>query len=81
MTEVKEVGRRIQLLDDLRNRRNFRELKIEKDVNNSLSTEHKEERQIIFHKPLDLLISTILNNNNYYYYLYYYYYYYYYYRS
>ena len=37
-------------------------LKIEENGNKSLSMEHKEEIQIIFHKPMDLLISSILNN-------------------
>ena len=37
-------------------------LKIEKDRNDSLSIEHKEEIRI-FHKSMDLLISSILNNN------------------
>jgi hypothetical protein len=47
MTEVKRVGRRrtTQLLDYLRNRRRYcelkRKLKIEKDGNDSLSIEHK----------------------------------------
>ena len=39
-------------------------LKIKKDGNDSLSIEQKEERQIIFHQSMDLLISSILNNNN-----------------
>ena len=41
MTEVKGVGRkRTELLDDLRNRRRYRELKkIEKDGDDSLSIE------------------------------------------
>ena len=38
-------------------------LKIEKDGNDSLSIEHKEEIYI-FHKSMDLLISNILNNNS-----------------
>ena len=46
MTEVKGVGRRrTQLLDDLRNRRRYwdlkSKLKIEKDGDDSLSIEHK----------------------------------------
>ena len=60
--EVKGVGRRTQLLDDLRNRRRYwelrRMLKIGKDGNNSLSIEHKEEIHI-FHKSMDLIISSI----------------------
>ena len=40
MTEVKGVGRRRQLLDDLR-KRGRRKLKIEKDGVDSLSIEHK----------------------------------------
>ena len=71
MTEVKGVGRRRQrrrrrqLLDDLRNRRRYWELKeeaeIEIDGDDSLSIEHKEEIHI-FHKSMDLLISSILIN-------------------
>ena len=68
MMEVKGVGRRrTQLLDDLRNRReDTGKMKIkEEDGNNSLSIKHKEEIPIhIFHKSMDLLISSILNNNN-----------------
>ena len=45
MTEVKVGRRRRQLLDDLRNRRRYwelkRKLKIEKDGDDSLSIEHK----------------------------------------
>ena len=41
-----------------------RKLKIEKDGNESLSTEHKEEIQVIFHKSINLLIGSILDNNN-----------------
>ena len=63
-TEAKGVGRRTQLLDDLRNIRYWEEAEIEKDGNNSLSIEHKEEI-LIFHKSMDLLISSILNNNEY----------------
>ena len=65
MTEVKGVGRRrTQLLDDLRNRRRFLELKEEVlDVNDSLSIEYKEEIKMIFHKFMDLIISNIPNNN------------------
>jgi hypothetical protein len=36
---------------------------MEKDGNDILSIEHKEEIQVIFHKYMDLLISSILNNN------------------
>ena len=42
MTEVKGVGRRrTQPLHDLRNRRKYSKLKIEKDGNDSLSIEYK----------------------------------------
>ena len=41
-----------------------RKPKIEKDGNDSLPIEHKEEIQVIFHKSMDLLISSIINNNN-----------------
>ena len=67
MTEVKEVGRKkTQLLNDLRNRRRYWELKEEaedkkKDGNDSLSIQHKEKIHI-FHKITNLLISSILNN-------------------
>ena len=40
-----------------------RKLKTEKDGNDSLSHEHKEEIHI-FHKSMDLLICSTLNNNN-----------------
>ena len=65
---MKGVGRRkrTQLLDDLRNRRRYwelKELKNKIDVNDSLSIEHEEDIYI-FHKSMDLLISSILNNNN-----------------
>ena len=66
MTEVKVVGRRrTQLLDDLRDRRRYWELKeeAEMDGNDSLSIEHKEEIRI-FHKSIDLPISTLNKNNN-----------------
>ena len=48
MTEVKGVGkRRTQLLDDLKNRRRYWELKEgAEDRNDSLSTEHKENIHI-----------------------------------
>ena len=36
---------------------------IEKDGNDGLSIEHKEEIRI-FHKSMDLLISGMLNNNS-----------------
>ena len=62
MMKGKGVGR-TQLLDDLRNRRKYRKLKIEKYVNHSLSIEHKEEIQGIFHKFMGLLIYSIHNNN------------------
>ena len=35
-----------------------------KKGNDSLSHEHKEEMQIIFHKFIALIISSIPNNNN-----------------
>jgi hypothetical protein len=38
-------------------------LKIDKGGNDSLSHECKEEIQVIFHKSMDLLTSSILNNN------------------
>jgi hypothetical protein len=41
----------------------MRKLKIEKDGDDSLSIEHKEEIHI-FRKFMDLLISSVLNNNN-----------------
>ena len=39
-------------------------LKIEKGGNDSSSTEHKEEIQVMFHKSMDLLTSNILNNDD-----------------
>ena len=60
MTKEKGVGRRTQFLDDLKKRRRYWELRIEKDGNNK----HKEEIEINFHKLIDLPISSILNNNN-----------------
>ena len=39
----------------------MRKLKIEKDGNNSLSIEPKEEMPIIFHKSIDVLINSIPN--------------------
>jgi hypothetical protein len=49
--------RRTQLLDDLRNRRRYWELKlmIGKDGNDSLPIEQKKEIQVIFHNSMDLL--------------------------
>ena len=69
MMEVKGIGRRTQLLDDLRNRRRYWELKEEAEdrrtaVKQRLSIEHKDGRKIIFHKSTDLLISSLLINNN-----------------
>ena len=37
----------------------MRKLKIEKDGNDSLSLEHKEEIQVSFHKFMDLITSSI----------------------
>ena len=68
MTEVKGVGRRTQILDNLRNGTRYwqvkEEAKIEKGENDCLSIQHKEEIQIIFHASMDLLICCILYNNN-----------------
>ena len=36
----------------------------DKKDGNSLSIEHKKEMQIIFHKSMDMQISSILNINN-----------------
>ena len=64
ITEVKGVRRiirRTQLLDDLRNRREYWELKEEaedrKNGNVSLSFD-MEEIKVIFHKSVDLLIIS-----------------------
>ena len=46
MTEVKGVGRRTELLDDLRNRRRYWELKEKKLEMTVLSHEYKEEVQL-----------------------------------
>ena len=60
MTEMKGVGKRTQLLDDLIIRRRYwelkKKLKIEENGKGSLSIEHKYG---IFHKSLDLLISSL----------------------
>ena len=65
---MKRVERRTQLLDDLRNRRRYwelkEELKIEKGGNDSLSHKHWEEIKVIFHKFMDLLKKQHNNNNN-----------------
>ena len=72
MTEVNGVGRRrTQLLDDLRNRRRYWELKEEAEDRKSLLIEHKEEVQIIFHLSKDLItilriIIIIIIINDYY---------------
>ena len=65
MTEVKEVGRRrTQLLDNLRNRRRYWKLKEEAENRKKVETTVYQSNTSIFHKSLDLLISSILNNNN-----------------
>ena len=64
MMEVKGVGRRTQLLDDLRNRRRYLELKEEYEDRKKMETTVYQLNLSIFHKSLDLLISSILNNNN-----------------
>ena len=64
MTEARRVGRRrTQLLDDLRDRRRYWELKKEAEDRKRW---RRQSNISIFHKSLDLLISSILNNNNYY---------------
>ena len=61
MREVKVVGgRKTQLLDYLGNRRRYWELKEETEDRKIWKRE--EEIQIIFHKSIDLLISSIVNN-------------------
>ena len=70
MTEEKGVGRRRKrrriayILDDLRNRRRYwelkKKLKIEKDGNDSLPIEHKDEIKAILHESLGLIIRSIL---------------------
>ena len=65
MTEVKGAGRRIQLLDDLRK---IRYWELKKDGENEKSWkkffyEHKVEIQVLFHKSMDLLKSSIILNN------------------
>ena len=69
MTEIKGVGtRRTQLHDDLRNKRKYWKLKMEAKFEkygiDSLSIEHKEGIEVIFHKFMDLLVNRILNNNS-----------------
>jgi hypothetical protein len=39
-------------------------MKIEKNGNDSLSIEHKEEIQVTFLRSMDLVITNIINNNN-----------------
>ena len=67
MTELIGVGRTMQFLDDLKNRRRYwqlkEKLKIEKGGNDTLSHEHQEEIQVFFQKSMDLLTGSILNNN------------------
>ena len=68
ITEVKGVGRRrTQLLDDLRNKKSYweerRKLKIEIDGSGNLQIKQTEEIHI-YHKSMDLLISSKLNDNN-----------------
>ena len=47
MIEVKGLGRRrTQLLDDLRNRKRYWELNIEKDGNDSLSIQHNDKKYV-----------------------------------
>jgi hypothetical protein len=65
MTEVKGVGRRrTQLLDDLRNRKRYWELKVEAKDKKKIETTVYQSNISIFHKSSDLPISSILNNNN-----------------
>ena len=67
MAKMTRLGRRsTRLLDDLRNRRRYCELKlkIEKGGNDNLPHERKEEVQAAFHELMDLLKIRILNNNN-----------------
>ena len=66
MTQVKGIGRRrTQLLDDLRNKTRYWELKGEaEDGNDSLLIEHKEGIQVTSYISMYLLISSVLNNNN-----------------
>ena len=65
MIEVKGVGRRTQIPDDLRNRRCW---KLEKEAKDRkrwkvhLSYVYKQEIKVIFHKSTDQLISSMLNN-------------------
>ena len=63
---MKGVGRRTQLLDDLRNRIIFWEVKEEAEYQKRWKRPfiNKEQTQVIFHKFMDMLISSILNNNS-----------------
>ena len=45
-------------------KRKRRKLEIERHQNESLSIEHKEEMQVIFHNWKDLLVTSIPNSNN-----------------
>ena len=64
--EVKGVGRRTHLLDDLKKKKKILGAKggSESDGNDGLSVDHKEEIPIIVHKTIDLPISSVLNNSN-----------------
>ena len=68
MTKVKGVGRRRrQLLDDLRNIRRYWELKEEAEDRNRWNQQFINRKQggnNIFHKSMDLIITSILKNNN-----------------
>jgi hypothetical protein len=59
MTEMKVIGRRTQFLDDLRNQRRYWELKEEAEDRKNM-----ESKPSVFHKSMNLLISSILNNND-----------------
>ena len=66
MSKVKGVGRRrTQLLDDLRNRRIYSELKEEAEDRNRWKQQFINRTYgSIFYKSMDLLISSVLINNN-----------------
>ena len=65
-TEEHDRSERSRKKYDLRNKREYwklkEEQKIEKVGNNSLLHECKKEIQVIFHKSMDLLTSSLLNN-------------------
>ena len=66
---MKGVGkRRAPLLDDLKNRRRYWEVKLDaedrENCKRKFITQNEEEVQVIFHKIRNLLTGSVLNNNS-----------------